>query len=122
MGFSQVKCFNLNSKKTQANIYLVDAQEVDLLQSFSQFQSATQNITGNCPSVGDNSDSYSISHVSFFVCEIQEQAIVSSPKQDLIQIWVCLPVFIANLSTSGVDWILQWILMLCQSVYSKIVS
>ena len=71
-------CFNLNNTKKAQAKYLVDAQEVDILQSFNQSPSAIQSFTADCPSV---SDSYSDSDDSFSVCEILKQAY---PKQDVM--------------------------------------
>ena len=50
------KCFNLNTKKLEAIPYLVDAQEVGHLQSFSQSPSTLQSCITNCLSISNTSD------------------------------------------------------------------
>ena len=82
-GYLTGKCFNLNTRKVQANFHLVDAQEVDHLQSFNQSMSAIQSFIADCPSISNTNDSYNDSNDSFFMCEIQDQVATSSPKRRL---------------------------------------
>ena len=62
------------NKKVKANLYLVDAQEICQLESFSQSLHATQGFIADCPGGSDHSE-------PFFICEIKgkcQNAITSS--------------------------------------------
>ena len=77
------KCLNLNIEKVQGNLHLVDAQEVNYLQSFNGSLSTIQIFSADCHSVSSTSESYSDSSDSFFVCQIQEQPALTHPNKAL---------------------------------------
>ena len=76
-------CFNWNTENEQVNLHLVDAEEVDHLQSFNQSSSPIQSFIADCLSLGDTRDRHSNSDDSFFVCTIQKQATTMSPQTRL---------------------------------------
>ena len=84
-GHFTCKCFNLSIKRKQANLCLVDAKEVDHLQSFSQSLSTIQSFIADCSSASDTSDTYS-DYNDCLHMKSRSRLLQAYPKQDFMQI------------------------------------
>ena len=93
--------FSLNSKKVNANLHLVDAQEVDLLQSINQFPSAIKTIDLIVPVLIISVTAIMIVIVMTLSLCVKSRStfLQAHPNQGFILIYRNLPVFIANFST-----------------------